>query len=66
MMLLGLIPKVKMSTVNSVFGHRSVLQVVKYNCIVLLSVACMELSVRFHPHFQVGGKKFKLTDLIET
>jgi hypothetical protein len=41
-------PKAEMFIVNSVFGHRSVLEVAKYNSISVLANASMKLSIRFH------------------
>lgn len=53
-----------MSIVNNDFGHRSILQVAKCNCIMILASAFIELSIRFHPTLSVWNKK--KSKLIET
>lgn len=54
-----------MSIVNNVFGHRSVLQAAKCNCIMILATAFIELSIRFHPTLS-GWREKKKSKLIET
>lgn len=45
---------------NNIFGHRSVLQVAKCSCIILLAYASTELSIRFHSTLSGWEKKVQV------